>query len=57
MLINQFSAPSSKKHYDEPADLTETQWENVLFNNRLLHGYYFDDANGTLMKAPKRCKC
>lgn len=43
----------SSTSYDEPADLTETQWENILFKNRMLHGYYYN-AGQVLVKAPKR---
>lgn len=44
----------SSRDYTEPADLTETQWENILFNNRILHGYTHMPGTGLLVKAPKR---
>lgn len=40
--------------YTEPADLTEAQWENILFNNRMLHGYYYDTTRNVLVRARKR---
>jgi len=39
--------------YTEPHELTETQWDAVLKNNRAFHGYYYDFALSTLMQAPK----
>ncbi|THC87721.1 hypothetical protein EYZ11_012831 [Aspergillus tanneri] len=53
-LQESYITKANTKAYIDAADLTETQWENILFNNRLLHGYYYNDENGILIKAPKR---
>lgn len=39
---------------DEPADLTEQQWDRVMSNNRVLHGYWYDAAKKTMRKARRR---
>jgi hypothetical protein len=49
---------NDKVTYSEAADLTEIQWENILFNNRMLNGYYYQlastEVKPVLNKAPKR---
>ena len=54
-LTKDWSAtPSMRKDLPEPYDMTEEHWDQVLANNRALHGYYYDRVTDTLMKAPKR---
>ncbi|KAF7179293.1 hypothetical protein CNMCM7691_008226 [Aspergillus felis] len=53
-LQQDYRTEASSKDYTEPADLTEMQWENILFNNRILHGYTHIPGTGLLLKAPKR---
>ncbi|GIK03851.1 hypothetical protein Aspvir_007926 [Aspergillus viridinutans] len=53
-LQQDYKTAASSKDYTEPADLTEMQWENILFNNRILHGYIHMPRTGLLVKAPKR---
>ncbi|KAK4203001.1 hypothetical protein QBC40DRAFT_219920 [Triangularia verruculosa] len=53
-LQQDYKTAASSRDYTEPADLTETQWENILFNNRILHGYTHIPGTGLLAKAPKR---
>jgi hypothetical protein len=53
-LTENFATQPGSLDITEPADLTETQWENILFNNRILHGYNYDIKEGVLVKAPKR---
>ncbi|GIJ91230.1 hypothetical protein Asppvi_010195 [Aspergillus pseudoviridinutans] len=53
-LQQDYRTAASSKEYTEPADLTEMQWENILFNNRILHGYTHIPGTGLLVKAPKR---
>ncbi|VBB81427.1 Putative protein of unknown function [Podospora comata] len=53
-LQQNYATAASSRDYTEPADLTETQWENILFNNRILHGYTHMPGTGLLVKAPKR---
>ncbi|KAK6344304.1 hypothetical protein TWF696_007944 [Orbilia brochopaga] len=53
-LEGKWAASQSSKVYSEAADLSAPQWENILFNNRILHGYNFHFGSGNLAKAPKR---
>ncbi|KAK0666950.1 hypothetical protein QBC41DRAFT_324772 [Cercophora samala] len=53
-LQEDYKTAASSRDYTEPADLTETQWENILFNNRILHGYTYNPKTGLLVKAPRR---
>lgn len=50
---NYLFCGSSEKASD-PEDLTESQWARILPDNRALHGYYLNEANGIMQKAPKR---
>ncbi|KAJ5553955.1 hypothetical protein N7513_003914 [Penicillium frequentans] len=49
----KWAAKASTTVYTEAADLTEQQWENILFNNRILQGYVYSATKG-MIKAPKR---
>lgn len=52
-LGTNYAASAGSVQHEEPAELTELQWDAVLKNNRALHGYYTDFDKGILVKAPK----
>ncbi|EAW16898.1 uncharacterized protein NFIA_002480 [Aspergillus fischeri NRRL 181] len=49
-----FATVAGSEKASDPEDLTESQWARILANNRALHGYYLNGANGIMRKAPKR---